>query len=76
MDYSVSYCDYKSILVINPLGILKQVFTPFFVTSIDESNKGLRLIVDEVRTTQEDKLVYVINGKNYYHHLFVIEIKF
>jgi hypothetical protein len=53
------------------------VYVPFRVrakNAAGESNQ--HFIVDEVRTTEKDELVYVIANKNYYHHQFVIEIKF
>lgn len=73
----VKYCDPKSILVINGSGMLRQLFVPFRVVANYIPGKTKQVfIVDEVQSTKEDKLVYVINGKLYYHSQFVIEINF
>jgi hypothetical protein len=72
---SISYCSYNSVLVVNQSGLLKQLFTPFQVYAMKANTKQL-FIVDEVNTTNEDKLIYLINGKYYYHSFFVIDIHF
>ena len=73
----VQYCDHNSILVINPVGLLKRVFVPFRVVAKDSSNNKRRYyIVDEVRSTQKDELVYLIGGKPYYHFYFTIDVRF
>ena len=73
----VMYCDYNSVLVINPQGKLRRVYVPFRVRAKNAAGESSQhFIVDEVRTTEKDELVYVIANKNYYHHQFVIEIKF
>ena len=33
-------------------------------------------VVDEVKTTKEDKLVFVISQKAYYHSAFMLDIHF
>jgi hypothetical protein len=77
MENKVSYCDYNSVLVINAEGKLRQVFTPFRVLAINAEGLSKQVyIVDEVRTTDEDKLVYVINNTPYYHYNFIIDISF
>lgn len=76
-ENQVRYCDDKSILVINPQGILRRVYIPFRVTGKDsKSGKRYWYIVDAVINTHADELVYIINGKPYVHWHFVIEIKF
>lgn len=76
-EHEVKFCNNNSVLIINPNGKLKQLFTPFKVIVIDENmTKRQVYIVDEVLSTKEDKLVYIINGKPYYHHQFYIEINF
>jgi hypothetical protein len=76
-ELDVQFCSSNSVLVINPRGRLKLVYVPFPVYR-KELVDGIRtrFIVDEVRSTQEDRLVYVINGKAYFHHLFYIEVSF
>lgn len=72
----VQYCSSNSVVVINPVGRLKQVYTPFRVTQMTADGRRRWLIVDEVRSTKEDKLVYVINGTAYFHHYFSIDVQF
>ena len=74
-NHSISYCSYNSVLVVNKSGLLKQLFTPFQVFVMKANAKQV-FIVDEVNTTKEDKLIYLINGKYYYHSNFVIDIHF
>lgn len=74
-NQSISYCSYNSVLVVNQSGLLRQVYTPFQVYVIKANTKQV-FIVDEVNTTNEDKLLYLINGKYYYHSNFVIDIHF
>jgi hypothetical protein len=77
MENKVSYCDYNSVLVINAEGKLRQVFTPFRVLAIDDSGPNKQVyIVDEVRTTPEDQLVFIINNTPFYHHSFIIDVCF
>ena len=77
MENKVSYCDYNSVLVVNSSGKLKQVFTPFTVLAIvADSKKRQVYTVDEVRTTSEDQLVYIINNTPYFHYNFIIDIYF
>lgn len=71
------FCDNWSILVINTDGKLKQVHVPFRVASIIGTDpKRQVFIVEEVLATDKDELVYIINGKPYYHHHFYIDIHF
>ena len=77
MDNKIQYCDYNSVLVVNQTGQLRRVFTPFrvFAKNADGAQKQV-YIVEEVRTTMEDQLVYIINNIPYYHHNFSIVIEF
>ena len=73
----VQYCDNKSILVINPAGILRHVTVPFIVYSKELFDGKKRLyIVDEVRSTKADELVFIINGSAFLHSCFTIGIRF
>lgn len=71
------YYDNKSIWIINPVGKLKRVFAPFKVLAIKNSqdDKKRYYIVDEVRSTATDELVYLINGKPYLYSHFTIDIR-
>lgn len=72
--YPVFYFDYKSVLIINPMGNLRQLFTPFNVVRIfSDGRSGCHVYrVEEVKTTKDDKLIYIINDKPYYHSDFAI----
>lgn len=71
------YCDDKSILVINSIGKLRRLYLPFRVSGKELRNgKRYWYIVDAVMNTHADELVYIINGKPYFHHHFLIEINF
>lgn len=74
--YSIIYCDERSIMVVNPQGKLRQLYTPFRVVSIipDGASKNTVYMVDEVKTTANNKLVYIINDRPFYHHNFAIII--
>lgn len=77
MENKVQYCDYNSVLVVNSAGKLRQVFTPFRVHAKNANGSQKQIhIVDEVRATVEDKLVYIINNIPYYHHDSILEIQF
>ncbi len=75
----VFYHDSKSILVINPKGHIRQLFTPFRVyrtAEIAVPAKGAWVYVDEVQIDKTDRLLYLIGGKLYPYHLFEIRIHF
>jgi hypothetical protein len=77
MNNKVSYCDFNSVLVVNIEGKLRQVFTPFRVIAKDSRGETKQVfIVQEVRSTEKDELVYIINDKHFFHHHFEIEIRF
>ena len=75
----INYHDPNSILVINPIGKMRQVFTPFKVqvkepTSILDVNSWV--LVDLVKASPSYKLMFRIGSKWYPYHLFRITIKF
>lgn len=75
----VSYCDYRSILVINGLGKIRKLYVPFKVKCIQNAGTisvNASVYVEEVGTTSKDELVYFIAGVAYYHSSFRIEAKF
>ena len=76
-QFTIHYCDFNSVLLVDAMGKLKQLYTPFYVVAKEfTARRGERFEVTEVRATSTDELVYVINNKNYYHHQFEIELKF
>ena len=76
-EYSIHYCNYNSIIVINTAGKLRQLYTPFRVASrVHTGQKRKWYIVDEVVSDSEDKLYFLINGSLHPHSLYTIEIQF
>jgi hypothetical protein len=75
----INYHDPNSILVINPLGKMRQVFTPFKV-QVKEPTTNLDVyswvLVDLVKASPSYKLMFRIGSKWYPYHLFRITIKF
>jgi hypothetical protein len=74
----VFYHDHNSILVVNPRGHIRRLFTPFRVyqsSAIAEPPKRW-VYVDEVQIDQTDKLLYMIGGTLYPYNLFEIKINF
>ncbi len=74
MSNNLSYINYNSILVVNSAGKLRQVNTPFRVIALGaDGTKGKIYTVQEVRTTKEDVLVFIINDTPYYHYHFALD---
>ena len=75
----INYHDPNSILVINPIGKMRQVYTPFKV-QVKEPTLNLDvnswLLVDLVKASPTNKLMFRIGSKWYPYHLFRITIKF
>lgn len=72
------YVDPYSILVINSKKKLFRVFCPFKVrccVNLQSFGKGTELVVDMIKTTNDNKIVYCIGGKDYYHSFFSISDK-
>lgn len=76
---NIFYCDSHSILVLNPTGELRILFTPFRVTCIikhQNIHENSVLFVDEVFEDKKELLLYKINGSYYPFSNFKIDIKF
>lgn len=75
----INYHDPNNILVINPIGKMRQVFTPFKV-QVKEPTLNLDvnswLLVDLVKASPTYKLMFRVGSKWYPYHLFRITIKF
>lgn len=76
----VYYHDPWSILVINPKGHIRKLYAPFKVLCIEPAStwikKGSWAFVDEVKTTREDELIFVVGGLQLSHRHFRIQISF
>jgi hypothetical protein len=75
----INFVDYNSVLVINPAGKMRQLFTPFKVLVLqatDLFSENSMLIVDEIRPHDEHRLLYHISGNWWPYHIFLITISF
>ncbi len=69
------YCSPDSLLVINRNGELIRIHCPFRVRvihSVGDFRQEQVVMVSAVKMSPDLKLVYVIDGKAYYHHYFRI----
>lgn len=75
------YRDFKtdSLLVINNIGVVRRIFTPFRVLSIADIGaikSGTWVYVDRIGVNSKHQLLYEINGNLYLYDLFQIYIHF
>lgn len=73
------YYDGQSILLVNHKGKIRRLYTPFKVLCIDTIGAlrcGVYVYVDEVRHSAKGQLIYLIQGKEYMHENFCIQIGF
>lgn len=76
-EYSIHYCSYNSLIVVNPAGKLKQLYTPFRVSSkVKKGKKSQWYVVDEIISGDDGSLYFYISGKVYFHSQFSIDIQF
>lgn len=71
------YCGSNSVLVVNKTGIFR-LFCPFTavcILNIEHYSMGQEITVSAVKMSFDFKLVYVIQGKGYYHSYFSIELQ-
>lgn len=77
--YYDSRGDPKSLLVINKVGILRRLYTPFRVlclTSIQDIAPGTQLYVDEVYGGLDGELYFIIFKQPYLHKHFRLLVQF
>ena len=75
----VKFINCNSVLLINPLGKIKRLFTPFkviCVEAVDGMTISTSVYVDEVLNNDQDQLIYHINGTLYLYKYFQITAKF
>lgn len=78
-DIQHQFYDYNTLLVVNHHGVIRRLYTPIKVLCIDPIENiriGIWVYIDEIRTTRKDELIYLINGKEYPHRCFAIQIGF
>ena len=73
--YAISYGSANSILLINSMGRIRQLYTPFRV-KVSEDVEGLKqgtfVYVEEVASDPQDKLIFITNTGAYLHSSFRI----
>jgi len=77
--YTISYGSHNSILLVNSLGSIRQLYTPFrvkVVKDVDGLKQGTFVYVDEVATNEEDRLIFITNTGAYMHSSFRIVASF
>ena len=75
----ISYVDYNSILIINPKGKMRQLFVPFRVQVIQDTNTLKRntwVFVEEVQAHDQHKMLYRVISLWWPYHLFRIQVNF
>ena len=75
----VKFINCNSVLLINPIGKIRRLFTPFKVVCIESINGipiNTSVFVDEVLNNDRDQLLYQINGSLYLYKHFQITAKF
>lgn len=75
----INYVDYQSILVVNPTGQMRQLFTPFKVQVIEETSllkRGTWVWVEEINPHPEFKLIYRIGYHWWPYYCFRLSVLF
>jgi hypothetical protein len=73
------YFDPRSIVLVNHNGKIRRLYAPFKVLCIHPIGHlkvGTWVYVDEIEQAANDELIYLIQGKNYSHCSFCIQIGF
>jgi len=76
---SVFYFNSNCLLVVNSKGIIRILFTPFRVITIDCNcgiPEGTILFVEEIGSDKQDKLYFIIFGHPYFHFYFYVPVEF
>jgi len=75
----INFIDYKSILVINPSGKMRQVFAPFKVQVIQSTTllvKNTWVVVEEIRPHDQYRLLYRIGNNWWSYNAFRLSVLF
>jgi hypothetical protein len=77
--FTISYGSKNSILLVNALGRIRELYTPFRVKvneDVESLKKGTYVYVEEVASTQDGKLMYITDTGAYLHSSFRIVASF
>ena len=75
----INYINHNSILIINPKGKIRQLFTPFKVQLINDTSilkKNSWVMVEEVQPHKEYKMVYRVGAHWWPFDVFKITASF
>jgi hypothetical protein len=76
---TLHYYKSNALVVVNLQGLIRVLYTPFRVQCISPINRislNMWVYVEEVLSTKEDELIYLIHGQSYSHSNFKIEVNF
>ena len=72
-DSAKQFIDPFSLLIVDEGGLIHRIYCPFMVKPIDLSYEREKIFgVDMIRVIPPDEILYVIEGKEYPHYLFLI----
>jgi hypothetical protein len=77
--YKIGYGSKNSILLINALGRIRELYTPFRVKvneDVESLRKGAYVYVEEVACNEDGKLIYITETGAYLHSSFRIVASF
>ena len=75
----INYVDRNSILIVNPGGQMRQLFVPFKVFVLSDTNilkKNNWVLVEEVVSNEQHKMLYRVTSNWWPYYLFKIQINF
>jgi len=79
MNNTLHYYNSNALLVINAIGLIRVLYTPFRVcciVSTENIASGTWVYVDEVCSTDRDELVFLIYGQRYSYKDFHLKVNF
>ena len=77
--YTISYGSKNSILLVNSLGRIQELYTPFRVKvaeDVENLKAGTHVYVDEVACLPDGRLIYITETGAYLHSSFRIVASF
>ena len=75
----INYVDHNSILIINPVGKMRQVFVPFRVQVLHDTTlfkKNTWVVVEEVKCHDQYKMIYRVTADWWPYNLFRLQVNF
>ena len=75
----INYINHNSILIINPKGKIRQLFTPFKVQLINDTSilkKSSWVVVEEIRQHPKHLLIYRVINHWWPYFIFKLDVRF